>query len=356
MNTDPNPERRDMIRDTAGPRQKATATPGATRDGGRPSRREFVALGVGALVVAATPGLVRPRRRLIRRTVPVMGTIAEVGVVHRDERFAQGAIAAAIAELRAVDRAMTRFDDASEIGRANLEAARRPVPVSEATAEVVTAGLTWAEASDGAFDPTLGRAVALWDVGHRKAPPAAGQLRAFAGEGLYRSLEIGRRAGEPVVVYHDDAIGLDLGGIGKGYGVDRAVRALREWGVTDALVNVGGDLYALGVSEDGDPWEVGVRDPDDATKLAATFRISDRAVATSGDYEQFFEHHGRRYHHVLDPRTGAPRRTSTRSITISADRCMTADAAGTAAFGASRDAATRLIASVDRHAEILYIG
>lgn len=346
------PERRDTNRDTL------RRDPGTTTDarGARPSRREFVALGVGALVVAATPGVIRPRRRLVRRTVPVMGTLAEVGVVDRDEHRAHRAIDAAIAELRAVDRTMTRFSPDSEVGRANREAARGPVPVSAATAEVIAAGLVWAEASDGAFDPALGRAVELWNVGHRSAPPAADGLRRFAGAGLYRSLELDRRAGEPVVVYHDDAVGIDLGGIAKGYGVDRAARALREWGVTDALVNVGGDLYALGVSEDGDPWEVGVRDPDDETRLAATFRISDRAIATSGDYEQYFVHDGRRYHHLLDPRTGEPRRTGIRSVTVAADRCMTADAAGTAVFGEPGEAARRRIATVDRNAEILHIG
>ena len=327
-------------------------------DSGRPSRREFIALGVGAFVVASAPGLIRPKRRLIRRQVPVMGTVAEIGVVHRDERFAQRAISAAIAELRAVDRTMTRFDDGSEVGQANLHATRRAVPVSAATAEVVTSALAWARASDGRFDPTLGRVARLWDVGHRSTPPSSAEkaeLRAGM-DGLYRSLEVGRSRGEPVVVYHDPAIQLDLGGIAKGYGVDRAVGALREWGITDALVNVGGDLYAMGVSQDDDPWEVGVRDPDDASRLATTFQVSDRAVATSGDYEQFFEHAGRRYHHLLDPRTGEPRRTTVRSVTVAADRCMTADAAGTATFGQSADEAGRLINAVDRNARILHIG
>ncbi|MFP4623333.1 MAG: FAD:protein FMN transferase [Gemmatimonadota bacterium] len=326
------------------------------RDKGRPSRREFMALGVGAFVVAATPGLIRPPRRVVRRTVPVMGTIAEIGVVHRDARYAQGAIDAAIAELRAVDRTMTRFDARSDLGRANLGAVAGAVAVSRATAEVVGAGLEWADASGGAFDPTLGRALELWDLGHRSSPPSAGELRPLAGGGLYRSLELGERGGEPVVVYHDPAIALDLGGIAKGYGVDRAVTALREWGIADGLVNVGGDLYALGVSEDGDAWEVGVRDPDDAGQLAATFRISDRAVATSGDYQQYFDHDGRRYHHLLDPRTGEPRNVATRTVTVAADRCMTADAAGTAVFGEQADAARRTIAAVDPSAELLHIG
>lgn len=322
----------------------------------RPSRREFLALGVGAFVVAATPGVIRPQRRLVRRAVPVMGTIAELGVVHRDERYAQGAIDAAIAELREVDRRMTRFSDHSEVGRANVAAARGPVPVGGATAEVLAAALLWADRSDGAFDPAIGGAVRVWDVGHRQAPPTPAELGALPGRGLYRSLELGRRGAEPVVVYHDPAIALDLGGIAKGYGVDRAVAALREWGVADALVNVGGDLYAMGRSASDEPWEVGVRDPDDPSALTARFRISDRAVATSGDYQQYFEHGGERYHHLLDPRTGAPRRSRVRSLTVAADRCMTADAAGTAAFGLDRESAERLIARVDAGATVMHIG
>jgi FAD:protein FMN transferase len=322
----------------------------------RPSRREFLALGVGAFVVAAAPGVLRPRRQLVRRAVPMMGTVAELGVVHRDARYAQGAIDAAIAALRDVDRTMTRFSDHSDVGRANLAASRGPVVIGAATAEVVAEGLAWAERSGGAFDPALGAAVRLWDVGHRTAPPEAGDLRGHAGGGLYRALEIGRRGGDHVVVYHDPAIALDLGGIAKGYGVDMAVAALRDWGVTDALVNVGGDLYAMGVSADGDPWEVGIRDPRDPAALAARFRISDRAVATSGDYQQYFEHGGTRYHHLLDPRTGAPRRSDVRTVTVASDRCVTADAAGTAVFGQDRASAERMIAAMDTGATLMHLG
>jgi FAD:protein FMN transferase len=323
-------------------------------DSRRPSRREFLALGAGAFVVAAMPGVIRPKRQIVRRAVPVMGTIAEVGVVHRDERYAQGAIDAAIAELRAVDRTMTRFSDESEVGRANLKAAIRPVGIGAGTAEVVAHALRWAHRSDGAFDPTIGAAIRLWDVGHRQAPPAPSDVGRHVG-GLYRSLELGRSGGQDVVVYHDPGIALDLGGIAKGYGVDRAVAALREWGVTDALVNVGGDLYAMGRSASGEEWDVGVRDPDDARKLIARFRISDRAVATSGDYQQYFEHDGQRYHHLLDPRTGAPRRSRVRSVTVAADHCMSADAAGTAVFGMDRSSAERLVAAVDPSATLLHV-
>jgi thiamine biosynthesis lipoprotein len=299
-----------------------------------PSRRDFITLGIGAFVVASVPAAFRRRRALVRRSVPVMGTIADL---------AQDAIDAAIAELRFVDRTMTWFSDDSDVGRANLGAARSPVVVSPSTARVLEEAWLWAEASAGAFDPCLGAAMKLWDVGARQAPPSPDQVRAFAGRGLYQYMEIGRRAGEDVVFFRDRDIALDLGGIAKGYGVDRAVQALRGYGIQNAIINVGGDLYAMGASEDGDPWKVGVRDPDDPDGIVATLEVSDAAVATSGDYIRYFQHGGRRYHHLIDPVTGAPRAARMRSITVMADDCMTADAAGTAVFGMPEAEAAQLL-------------
>lgn len=323
---------------------------------GRPSRREFIALGIGAFVVAALPRAARPPRRLVRRTQPVMGTLAEIGVVARDRRWGHRAIDAAMAELSRVEREMSRYRADSDVGRANAAAAGSAVAVGAETAAVVAAGLRWAEASGGRFDPALARATALWDVERRHAPPAADRVRRYAARDLWRFVEVGRHGGHPVVLRREADAALDLGGIAKGYGVDRAVAALRDWGVTSGLVNVGGDLYALGASEDGDPWEVGIQDPLRPERIGATLRVEDRAVATSGDYERYFEWRGRRFHHLLDPRTGAPRATSIHAVTVLADDVMTADAAGTALFGLGPAEAGRLLAAAAPGAEARWIG
>lgn len=307
-----------------------------------PSRREVLALGLGAFVVLALPWR-RAHARLVRRTVPVMGTIAELAVVHRDARYAHGALDAAAAELRRVERAMTRFDAGSEVGRANRHAAADAVAIGPATAFVLAEALRWAETSDGAFDPCLGRAVELWDVTHRHQPPEPAQVRRLAGRRLYHALDLDRWRGRRVVRFHDPDVALDLGGIAKGFGVDRAVAALRDWGMLHALVNVGGDLYALGDSPEGDPWRVGIRSLEDAHQLAGTFEVSNQAVATSGDYQQYFEYGGRRYHHLIDPGTAAPRVSAVHSVTIVADSCLHADAAATATFGMRPDGAAALL-------------
>lgn len=319
-----------------------------------PSRRDFISLGIGAFVVGSIPFAARGRKQLVRRTLPVMGTFGEVAVLHKDPRYAQGAIDAAFQELQRVEAVLTRFQPDSEIGRANRLAFTSPQDVSAETSGVLRSALRWAEVTDGAFDPCLGKAVALWDFGNRTRPPEPGEISRIARPGLFKALELGRSSGREVVVFHEEAVGIDLGGIGKGYGVDRAVQALRSWGIQNALVNVGGDLFALGESEDGDPWKVGVRSPDDPKGLAATLRMSDRAVATSGDYHQFFEHDGRRFHHLLNPVTGAPSNAGVRSVTVAAESCMAADAAATTAFVASVEAAGSMMAKLAPSSEVVH--
>jgi thiamine biosynthesis lipoprotein len=156
-----------------------------------------------------------------------------------------------------------------------------------------------------------------------------------------------------MVRFEDRDVHLDLGGIAKGYGIDRAVAALRRKGIAHAIVTVGGDLYALGQAPDGAPWQVGIRDPHNLDRLAGRLEVTDRAVTTSGDYERFFNWRGVRYHHLIDPRTAAPRRTPVHSVTVLGDNCMNADAAATAVFGMATDAARRVARRVLRDADVI---
>ena len=310
-------------------------------------RREFLAFGAGAFVVGTLPLAAHWRRahgELVRRSLPVMGTIAELAVLHSDPLRAQAAIDAAIAELQWVERTMTRFDDSSDIGRANLFAARRPVPVTAATALVVREALRWADATNGMYDPAAGKIVKLWDVNHRHEPPAESSRLALAGRRLHRFVEVGSHRGEDVLVYHDPDVSLDLGAIAKGYAVDRAVDALRRDGISQAVVNAGGDLYALGTGPGGRPWEIGVRDPNDTRRLADTLHVVEGAVGTSGTYVQFFRYRGRRYHHLMDPAIAAPRQTAMQSYTVRADRNLHADVAASSLLGTDPAVADRLLA------------
>jgi thiamine biosynthesis lipoprotein len=307
-------------------------------------RREFVGLGLGAFVVAAIPLSRRRPVGVVRRAMPVMGTIAQFAVVHRDPRQAHAAIDAAMAELLWVERTMTRFTDTSDIGRANVSAAREPIVVMPETAYVTSEALRWAAALDGRYDPAVGAVCKLWDVKQRHEPPPADRVAELAGRRFHRAVEVGTHHGGSVLRYRDEGARLDLGSIAKGYGVDRAVTALRRHGIEKGLVVAGGDLYALGTAPDGDAWSIGIQSPTDERAIVGTLRLANRAVATSGTYRQFFRYRGHKYHHIMDPATAQPRVTEMQSLSIVADAVMHADAATTALFGMTEAEITRALA------------
>lgn len=319
-----------------------------------PDRREFVTIGVGVFVALSLPAaLLRRHATLVKRSVPLMGTIAEIQVAHSNARFAEDAIDAAIAELQRVERMMTRFRSDSDVGRANVGAARDGIVITPETGTVIAAALHAASVSNGRFDPAVGEVSELWDVLNRHEPPPADRVQRLAARGFWRKVDLSPRSKEAVVRFEDPDLHLDLGAIAKGYGIDRATAVLRDRGVEHAIVTVGGDLYALGDSPEGEPWTVGIRSPHDRTELAGTLRVSDRAVATSGDYERFFRWRGMRYHHLMDPATAAPRRTPFHSATVLASRCIDADAASTSVFGLPHDEAKLIARRLDTSAEVI---
>lgn len=316
-------------------------------------RRDFLTLGIGALAVSVVPAVARRRPTLVRRSIPVMGTVADLAVFDTSERWAHRALDAAAAELRRVEATMSRFTVTSDVGRLNLSPDRW-VSVSAETAAVVSAAVAWSEASDGRFDPALARVSEVWDVSSRTEPPEAQRLVRMRGAGLWRAVQVEADTPGPRIRLAVPEAAVDLGGIAKGYAVDAAAQALRDHGVHDGLVNVGGDLVALGGDPTGSPWSVGIRAPDDPDRVIEVVTVSDGAVATSGDYLQYFQHGGRRYHHLIDPVTAAPRRTPMRSLTVQAERCMDADAAATALFGCPGPLAQRVSGRVGRGVEVIH--
>lgn len=308
-------------------------------------RRDFVGLGLGAFVVAAIPFAKRRPVGVTRRAIPVMGTIAQFAVVHRDPRAAHAAIDAAVDELQWVERTMTRFTDTSDIGRANLFAAHDGVCITPETAHVTSEAMRWANALDGRYDPAIGAVCKLWDVKNAHEPPASARVAELADRHFHAKVEVGTLHGAPVLRYHDRDARLDLGSIAKGYGVDRAIQALRRNGIEKAVVVAGGDLYALGTAPDGECWSIGIQSPTDERAIVGTLELSDRAVATSGTYRQFFRYRGHKYHHIMDPATAEPRATEMQSLSIVADSVMHADAATTALFGLTEAEIVRALAT-----------
>jgi FAD:protein FMN transferase len=260
----------------------------------------------------------------VRQSRILLGTLVEIQVPRADEG-AREAVAAAFAEMARIEALMSPHVPGSDVAR--LSGGPGPLEVAPETAEVLALGLEIARGSDGAFDLTLGRLKDLWDLeGEQPQVPAAEAVaEALRGIGPEALRLEGR-----LVHKREPQLAVDLGGIAKGYAVDRAVELLRRAGVTNASVNAGGDLRLLG-SRGERPWRIGIRHPRSADELLTTLEVSDRAVVTSGDYERYFEADGRRYHHLFDPRTGFPAGAA-RSVTLVADSAMLADGLGTAVF------------------------
>ncbi len=259
------------------------------------------------------------------RTALIMGTLVEIKIYDHDQSKANQAINAAFAEMSRIEQLMSRHVDDSDVSR--LSHADAPLAVSQETADLIRLGQQIAHLSHGAFDLTLGRLKELWGINtdHPYVPTDAERRQAVTGIGP-DALQVDGR----VVSKSTPALQLDLGGIAKGYAVDRVVALLRQAGITSAAVNAGGDISLIG-DHQGQPWRIGIQHPRKQGEVLVTLPLANCAVVTSGDYERFFDRDGLRYHHIFDPATGAPARRC-QSVTVIAADAATADALATAAF------------------------
>lgn len=293
----------------------------------------LLALGAGAF---AAPG----SRAYPLRT---MGTTATVTLVDADTAAGGAAARAAHRALQRVDSLMSNWTTTSEVARLNREAGQRTVRVEPEVARVLEAALEIGAASGGAFDITVEPLVRAWGflAGRPAVPDSATAAAAFARVGM-RHLKLDAAARTLRFARADARI--DLGGIAKGYGADRAAAALATHGVTDALVDLSGNMVALGHPPDAPAWRIGLRDPRDRMPCFARLPLSDGAIATSGKYEQFVAAGGRTFGHILDPRTGVPAEGLI-AVTVLAKDAMTADAWGTALFVLGGPDARRIAAA-----------
>lgn len=275
-------------------------------------------------------GTARPAPERVRREAVLMGTSFGITVAGAPRETADAAITAAFNEVDRIERLMSEWRPDSEISAVNRAAGEAPVAVSPETFEVIRRALDLAERSDGAFDPTWAALRGVWDFKARPPRlPARSELEARLARTGWRRVRLDPEG--RTVFLTEAGMALGLGGIAKGYGIDRAVAVLRAHGLTDFIVDGGGDLYVAGEKAPGVPWRVGVRHPRRAGALLAELAARDAAIVTSGDYERFFELGGRRYHHIIDLRTGMPADRSV-AVTVRAADATLADALATAAF------------------------
>ena len=249
--------------------------------------------------------------------------------------------------LKEVDRSFSIFDTASVISRVNRNEEACP---DGDFLTVLRAALEISEQTGGAFDCTCQPLVELWGFGRGNKKTVVPQeqvdsVKQFVGYRLV-SIEDGR------VVKADPRVQLNFNAIAKGFAADRVARFLKEQGYADCIVEIGGEVVARG-AKNGRPWRVGVQvptdTPDGPAESSESFDLQDRAVATSGNYRNYFERDGARYTHILDPVTGRPEQTGLLSVSVIAPDCLTADAYATAFMVLGMEASRRIL---DNHPEL----
>jgi thiamine biosynthesis lipoprotein len=291
----------------------------------------------------APPATVTRQPTKIEYADHAMGTNVTVWLWTADERGAAQAAEAVFAEMKRLDQEMTTWDPTSEVSQINAAAGQKPVKVSTETFAVIQRAIDISKRSKGLFDITVGAFKGLWKFDYQdmdgSLPDPAEVKKRLA---LINWKDIVLDARRHSVFLRRKGMSITLGGIAKGYAVDRCVEILRKRGFTDFMMQAGGDMYIAG-KKGREPWTVAIRDPRGmANSFFAFAPIEDHSFSTSGDYERSFMKDGVRYHHILDTRTGQPARAS-RSVTIRAKDAFTADAWSKVMFLMGPKAAIELI-------------
>ncbi|OPY88777.1 MAG: Thiamine biosynthesis lipoprotein ApbE precursor [Syntrophaceae bacterium PtaU1.Bin231] len=299
-------------------------------------KKFFIGITIFAVLFAVGFSLSRKetsRTAVWKQSYLALGTVVQIQVRHGERGIAEAAMAKAIAEIRRVEALFTAYDPQSPIGAINSSAATSFSVSPEVYGLMRQCDAFWRSTS-GAFDAGLGAVSEVW--GFRRGQPAvppAEKLREALKKSGWRHvrLEEGNRLRRTAPVQ------LDLGAMVPGYAVDRALAVLKREGMAEALVDGGGEIGST-----GGEWIIGIQHPRTKGEMVRRLKLRGLAVATSGDYEQYFEKDGRRYHHILDPRTGFPA-TGCQSVTVLAANDAAADALSTGFFVLGTEETMRLV-------------
>ncbi len=293
----------------------------------RHARLAFLGLIPAVVLSAGCPEPGRADRRW-----PVMGTYATVEIHAANQDTADDIAERIRAAFERVDASMSNWDEDSTISRINREAPGGPVRVDDPDVyRVLKLAREYARLTVGGFDPTVGPLMRAWGFRpHEPRVPSEPEIQAALEHVGWRKFEL--LPEHRSVRYLDDRIEIDLGGIAKGYALDVALRNFALAGAVGGLLDLGGNLAVWGAPPGAELWTVGIRDPDDAAGVLAELDLRDRAVATSGNYENAFRDGDDTYGHLMDPRTGRPASSDVLAATAIADSGAQADAYATAFF------------------------
>jgi len=273
-----------------------------------------------------------------------MGTFVGITVYGKDEARAKAALEAAYVEIDRVEKLMSRYSENSEVSKLN-KTGLTPFKASDELFMMLEKSIEYSEITGGAFDITVGPLMKVFrtSLEKEKAPDESAVANAASRVGFRK---ISLDSSSKTVVFESDGMEIDLGAIAKGYAADRAGAALKAVGAQSAIIDAGGDVLCVGSKPAGKPWTVALRNPRDPEDFLLKLAVKDFAVTTSGDYEQYFESNGKRFIHIMDPRTGKSA-TGCISATVIARTAMQADALSTSICVLGPSDGIKLIESID---------
>ncbi len=271
------------------------------------------------------------------QTREMMGTFINISVYALDEEHANSAMDAAFEKIGQIEAIATIFSEHSEASFLNQYGhINNP---SEHLGRLITESKNYYHISGGAFDITVQPILELWQAGLWQEPAEAQQEKLDRSMHLVGSDQI--IVGSDMIEFEKENMKITLGGIAKGYAVDRAIQVLKQEGIKYGLVNAGGDIMTRGQKPDGSYWTIALENPDNRDEKIAVFEIANKAVATSGNYERYFDP-DRQAHHIIDPRSGYASDQCI-STTIISNSCMDADALSTSIFVLGPDEGIELV-------------
>ncbi len=272
----------------------------------------------------------------ITRHFLAFGTMVDLSLQGVDQKKADEVTAIIEEDFRLMHHSWHAWDP-GPLGRVNrLIPSGKPFSVPPSVLPLIKIGTELAEQSGNRFNPAIGKLISLW--GFHSSDPSG--WTPPSDDAVQKLLQANPRMTDLTfngvsMQSSNPAVDLDFGAFGKGYGIDLAMEHIKELGVSNAILNAGGDLRAIG-NRGGEPWRIAIRNPDGDTPLALLKVEGDESVFTSGDYERKYSYQGKQYHHIIDPRTGYPA-MGTHSVTVLHDDATRADAAATALFVAGPD-------------------
>ena len=272
--------------------------------------------------------------QVAQTTHQAMGTV----MAHRAfGRHAEGSLRAVCREVARLEGLLSRFLPASDISRVNRSAGTRSEKISRETYEVLSEALVFSRRFPGCFDVTIGPLVSLWKAGRESlTQPDGARIKQALPLVNHRDLILNPEKGTAGLGNAGQSV--DLGGIGKGFAGDRILEVFKEFGISSAYSNLGGNVVTVGAKPDGSPWQIGIQHPRQENSLIGSVAVVNQTVVTSGDYQRYFtDGQGKRRHHILDPTTGYPAESGLISVTIVTDRSVAADPLSTIVFVAGME-------------------